>query len=212
MTTAHGVFLSKFAQNNFKSGSLTAPWFGEYPLGHWDKDGELIEFTVLANLVSGGGIHIGASKAKALGVEGGTQSIVPLKERKINVQTGEKYSAWKYVKSVQFNGVFNEAEGDDKYANLIKKFGLEVENFASDLEAFSTLYFYFLDRMGCDKPLKLESFIAEVAAAYALLRHGIRVPAEYLPAQRLQDWASIIRGGEDKTLTIIGTRAESLIR
>ena len=212
MTTVHDIFKSQFISASFNRKVSSVPWFNECPLGHWDKDGELIEFSILANLVTGGNTHLGAGKAKALGIEG-TPAIVPLKEQKINAQTGERYSAWKYVKSVALRGFFSEAEaGPGRYDQLIENMKLDVDAFDSDIEAFNFLYFYFMNKLGCDKALKLESFIAEVAAAYGLLRHGIRVPEAYMPAQRLADWASILRGGDDKVLTIIGTRAQSLLR
>ncbi len=211
--SVHGILKNTFVSNMFESDSITVPWLGEDPLGFWDKDGErMVEFSILANLVTGGGVHIGAGKARTLGITG-KNSIVPLKESgKINVETGARYSAWKYVKSVAFTGSFNEAEGPDRYQEIIEKMDLDVSDFDNNLELFNHLYFHYMNKMGCDKPLKLESFIAEVATAYKMLSYGHRVPEEYMPKQRLTDWASIMRGGDDKVLTMIGTRAQSLIR
>ena len=212
MSGVHSIFKDVVGRKVSEVQML--PWLGENPLGYWDKNGEeFIEFSVLANVVSGGGVHVGASTAKAMNIEG-EQSIVPLKERKINTQTGERRSAWKYVKAVKFNSFFNEApEGPDRYAELVAKFDLTEPT--DDLDAFNQLYFLFLHKLGCTKPLAIESFMAEVASAYALLKHGIRVPKAYLSTQRMADWLTILRDRSEesvRTLTNICVRADSLIR
>lgn len=211
MSTVHDIFAKEASRKVFAHKSFT--WLSDEPLGYWVSNGKEIPFSILANIMTGGGGFIGAGTAERDGIEG-EPTIVPLKDRnKINVETGQRYSAWKYVRALKVKSVpFTPATGAKRFAPFIKKLkelGATVSKLETEEEAYTHAYFFFMDKLKCFNPLKMESFIAEVASAYLMLQHGLRVPT-YCLIGRVYDWLEVLK--TPRFLTNTATRAESLLR